>query len=43
MVASDTAAIALYEPAGWRLLTTSAQQWAAGRTVTVHCYAGPAA
>ncbi|MET8507746.1 GNAT family N-acetyltransferase [Streptomyces sp. NPDC004787] len=43
VVASDRAAIALYERAGWRLLTTATRQWADGRAVTVHCYAGPAA
>ncbi|MEV6330573.1 GNAT family N-acetyltransferase [Streptomyces sp. NPDC051909] len=41
VVASDTAAIALYERAGWRLLTTATQCWSPGRTVTIHCYAGP--
>ncbi|MCX2181205.1 GNAT family N-acetyltransferase [Streptomyces sp. SKN60] len=41
VVASDTAAIALYERAGWRLLTTTTQRWSPERTVTIHCYAAP--
>lgn len=43
VVASDTAAIALYERAGWRLLTTTTQQWSPGRTVTIRCYTAPPA
>lgn len=42
VVASDTAATALYERAGWTRLTTTEQRWGPGRTVTVHCYAAGA-
>ncbi|NYI08253.1 GNAT family N-acetyltransferase [Allostreptomyces psammosilenae] len=40
---SDTAATALYERLGWQRLATVRRRWGTGETVTVHCYAGPAA
>ncbi|WP_405982345.1 GNAT family N-acetyltransferase [Streptomyces sp. NBC_00158] len=43
VVASDTAAAALYERLGWSLLATVAQRWGPGRVVPVRCYAAPAA
>ncbi|MFD8985940.1 GNAT family N-acetyltransferase [Streptomyces sp. NPDC059564] len=42
VLASDTAAAALYERLGWSLLGTVGQRWSASRTVTVRCYAAPA-
>jgi GNAT superfamily N-acetyltransferase len=39
VVASDTAAAALYERLGWRLLATVEQQWSPGQTVSLRCYA----
>ncbi|WFB10851.1 GNAT family N-acetyltransferase [Streptomyces sp. LX-29] len=39
VVASDTAAAALYERLGWRRMATVEQQWDPRRTVAVHCYA----
>lgn len=39
VVASDTAAAALYERLGWRLLATVEQRWGPDRTVAVRCYA----
>lgn len=42
VVATDTAAAALYERLGWRLLATVDQRWSPAQTVTVHCYAAPA-
>lgn len=39
VVASDTAAVALYERLGWHLLGTVDQQWSPGQRVTVRCYA----
>lgn len=39
VVASDTAAAALYERLGWQLLATVEQQWSPGQKVTVRCYA----
>ncbi|MFE0100735.1 GNAT family N-acetyltransferase [Streptomyces sp. NPDC059009] len=39
VVATDTAAAALYERQGWELLATTEQQWAPGRTVVLHSYA----
>ncbi|MGH4031864.1 GNAT family N-acetyltransferase [Actinomycetota bacterium Odt1-20B] len=39
VVATDTAATALYERQGWELLATTEQRWAPGRTVVVHSYA----
>jgi GNAT superfamily N-acetyltransferase len=41
VVASDTAAAALYERLGWRLLDTVEQRWSADQKVTVRCYAAP--
>ncbi|GAA3926326.1 hypothetical protein GCM10022244_39580 [Streptomyces gulbargensis] len=41
VVASDTAATALYERLGWRRLATVAQHWGPSREVSVHCYAAP--
>ncbi|MGJ5893557.1 N-acetyltransferase [Streptomyces sp. V2] len=43
VVATDTAAAALYERLGWKLLATVEQRWSAWQTVTVHCYAAPPA
>ncbi|KUJ67164.1 acyltransferase [Streptomyces albus subsp. albus] len=39
VVASDTAAVALYERLGWRRMATVEQRWSPHRTVPVHCYA----
>lgn len=39
VVASDTAAAALYERLGWQLLATVDQKWGPERTVSVRCYA----
>ncbi|MFU8854789.1 GNAT family N-acetyltransferase [Micromonospora sp. SL1-18] len=39
VVASETAAAALYERLGWQLLATVEQQWSAGQKVAVRCYA----
>ncbi len=39
VVASDTAAAALYERLGWRLLATVEQRWGPDQTVAVRCYA----
>ncbi|MEU9831666.1 GNAT family N-acetyltransferase [Streptosporangium sp. NPDC048047] len=41
VVASDTAATALYERLGWERLATVGQRWNPHRTVAVHCYAAP--
>ncbi|MFI0509322.1 GNAT family N-acetyltransferase [Streptomyces sp. WSLK1-5] len=38
VVASDTAATALYERLGWTRLATVEQRWSASQVVTVHCY-----
>jgi GNAT superfamily N-acetyltransferase len=38
VVASDTAAAALYERLGWTRLATVDQRWSASQVVTVHCY-----
>ncbi|WP_416968078.1 GNAT family N-acetyltransferase [Streptomyces sp. 4F14] len=43
VVASDSGAVALYERLGWRLLATVEQRWSPEQTVTVRCYAAPAA
>lgn len=44
VVASDTAATALYESLGWSRLATVEQRWGPdGRAVSVHCYAAPRA
>ncbi|MFE2507532.1 GNAT family N-acetyltransferase [Streptomyces naganishii] len=42
VVATDTAARALYERLGWQLLTTVRQRWGPEQLVTVHCYAAAA-
>lgn len=42
VVASDTAAAALYERLGWERMATIEQRWSARQTVSVHCYAAPA-
>ncbi|MFC4504679.1 MULTISPECIES: GNAT family N-acetyltransferase [Streptomyces] len=39
VVASDTAAAALYERLGWELLATVEQEWSPEQTVVVRCYA----
>ncbi|MBZ4321045.1 GNAT family N-acetyltransferase [Streptomyces huiliensis] len=39
VVASDTAAAALYERLGWELLATVEQQWSPEQRVSVRCYA----
>ncbi|MGC8922905.1 GNAT family N-acetyltransferase [Streptomyces sp. PG2] len=39
VVASDTAAIALYERLGWQRMATVEQRWGPLTRVTVHCYA----
>lgn len=39
VVASDTAAAALYERLGWELMATVEQRWSRSQLVTVHCYA----
>ncbi|MFF9278023.1 GNAT family N-acetyltransferase [Streptomyces griseosporeus] len=41
VVASDTAAAALYERLGWRRLATVEQRWSPAQVVSVHCYAAP--
>lgn len=41
VLASDTAAAALYERLGWSRLATVEQRWSPNRTVSVHCYAAP--
>ncbi|MCX4970700.1 GNAT family N-acetyltransferase [Streptomyces sp. NBC_00654] len=39
VVASDTAAAALYERLGWELLATVEQRWSPDQKVSVRCYA----
>ncbi|MQY14748.1 hypothetical protein SRB5_49240 [Streptomyces sp. RB5] len=39
VVASDTAAAALYERLGWERLATVEQRWSPSQLMTVHCYA----
>ncbi|WP_063821872.1 GNAT family N-acetyltransferase [Streptomyces sp. e14] len=39
VVASDTAAAALYERLGWELMATVEQRWSLSQLVAVHCYA----
>ncbi|MFI9722147.1 GNAT family N-acetyltransferase [Streptomyces sp. NPDC052396] len=39
VVASDTAAAALYERLGWERLATVEQRWSPRQTVAIHCYA----
>ena len=41
VVDSDSAAAALYERLGWELIATVDQQWHAGQTEVVRCYAAP--
>ncbi|MFJ4974929.1 GNAT family N-acetyltransferase [Streptomyces coeruleorubidus] len=41
VVASDTAAAALYERLGWELMATVEQQWSPHQTVAIRCYAAP--
>ncbi|MCX4544191.1 GNAT family N-acetyltransferase [Streptomyces sp. NBC_01565] len=41
VVASDAAAVALYERLGWVLLGTVEQRWGVEQTVLVRCYAAP--
>ncbi|MFG2846733.1 GNAT family N-acetyltransferase [Kitasatospora sp. NPDC048296] len=41
VLATDTAAVALYRRLGWTLLGSGEQRWASGRTVLVHCFAAP--
>jgi GNAT superfamily N-acetyltransferase len=39
VVASDTAAAALYERLGWERIATLEQRWGPSQVVVVHCYA----
>lgn len=39
VVASDTAAVALYERLGWELLSVVEQEWGPRQTVAIRCYA----
>jgi GNAT superfamily N-acetyltransferase len=41
VVASDTAAAALYERLGWELMATVEQQWSPHQTVAIRCYTAP--
>jgi GNAT superfamily N-acetyltransferase len=41
VVASDTAAAALYARLGWQRLATVEQRWSPTQVVSVHCYAAP--
>ncbi|WP_197287576.1 GNAT family N-acetyltransferase [Streptomyces apocyni] len=41
VVASDAAALALYERLGWEALGTVEQRWGPGQTVAVRCFAAP--
>ncbi|MGW2057313.1 hypothetical protein ACWCOZ_25960, partial [Streptomyces sp. NPDC001840] len=41
VVASDSAAAALYERLGWSLLAVVDQRWRPEQTVKVRCYAAP--
>ncbi|WP_078860095.1 GNAT family N-acetyltransferase [Streptomyces rubellomurinus] len=41
VLATDTAAVALYHRLGWTRLGTVDQHWPSGRTVQVHCFAAP--
>ncbi len=43
VVATDTAAIALYERLGWEFLGRGQQEWGPGELVDVRCYAAPPA
>ncbi|MFJ5223049.1 GNAT family N-acetyltransferase [Streptomyces sp. NPDC088400] len=42
VVASDTAAAALYDRLGWNLLAVVDQRWSQDQTVTIQCFAAPA-
>lgn len=39
VVASDTAAAALYERLGWERMATVQQRWGPSQSVAIHCYA----
>ncbi|WP_433189801.1 N-acetyltransferase family protein [Actinoallomurus sp. CA-150999] len=39
VVASDTAAAALYKRLGWELMATVEQRWGPSQLVAIHCYA----
>ncbi|MFF1481666.1 GNAT family N-acetyltransferase [Streptomyces sp. NPDC058301] len=39
VVASDTAAAALYEQLGWERMATVEQRWSPSQLVAIHCYA----
>ncbi|MFE4971054.1 GNAT family N-acetyltransferase [Kitasatospora sp. NPDC056651] len=41
VLATDTAALALYRRLGWTHLGSDDRRWASGRTVTVHCFVAP--
>lgn len=41
VVASDTAAAALYERMGWQLMATVEQQWSPHQSVAIRCYSAP--
>jgi ribosomal protein S18 acetylase RimI-like enzyme len=41
VLASDEAAVALYDRGGWTRLATVEQWWGPDQRVTVHCYAAP--
>ncbi|MEV3858939.1 GNAT family N-acetyltransferase [Streptomyces sp. NPDC050095] len=41
VVATDTAAIRLYERLGWEFLGAGQQDWGGGRLIDVRCYAAP--
>ncbi|MFJ9128075.1 GNAT family N-acetyltransferase [Streptomyces sp. NPDC102340] len=41
VVTTDSAAIALYEQLGWRLLAQGQQEWGPGELVDVRCYSAP--
>ncbi|QFZ72269.1 GNAT family N-acetyltransferase [Streptomyces fagopyri] len=41
VVTTDTAAAALYERLGWKLMATVEQRWSPHRTVAIRCYAAP--
>ncbi|MEU1533969.1 GNAT family N-acetyltransferase [Streptomyces fagopyri] len=41
VVTTDTAAAALYERLGWKLMATVEQRWSPHQTVAIRCYAAP--
>ncbi|NEB81160.1 GNAT family N-acetyltransferase [Streptomyces sp. SID14478] len=43
VVTTDTAAVRLYERAGWEFLGAGQQDWGGGQLVDVRCYAAPPA